>query len=246
MKKVQILYPLDTNNRVIDDFYDEASEMIKRGFIVNDKILSDIDLLIYRGSKIIKQEDCICHPKICQGWNEIIKTSYMHEYYPVIKDYSIPTVFTNILSEEILQNFLAQNNWTKVFIKSPSRSLFFLSEKASVWPDTSADELIENFAKRELTGPFAVRKFIDNPDIFYDEQRYWILNGNAYHPSNIVPPFVSHCGNLMYNFSKSRYFTIDVAGNYIVEVNPGESSDRGGDNPLAYFCDIFEKEFLKK
>lgn len=50
----------------------------------------------------------------------------------------------------------------------------------------------------------------------------------------------------MFEFSGSHYFTMDVASEYIVEINPGESFDRGGDNTLDWFCDIFAKEFLYK
>lgn len=245
MNKVQIIYPYNKNNKVVSVLEEEAKLMSAKGFIVNPTILKDIDFLIYRGKKIINKSMCINHPKIIQGWEAIRKTSYMHEYYPIICDYSIPTFFLAELKEPEIQKIIKENNWDKVFIKSPSRSLFFISEMASVWPVTSLREIKENFNKRNLKGPYAIRKFIAETDIFYDEQRYWILNGHAYHPSGKVPDFVSQKGYEMYEFSGSHYFTIDVAGNYIVEINPGESSDRGCDNHLDFFCKIFEIEFLK-
>ena len=244
MNKIQIIYPYNEDNRIVYELEEEARLMASKGFIVNSTIQENADILIYRGKKILNESMCIKHPKIIQGWEAIRKTSNMHEYYPVISDHSIPTFFLDDLKEIELQKIIKENKWDKVFIKSPSRSLFFIDDLASVWPFTPLEEIKENFNKRNLTGPYAIRKYIDEIEIFYNEQRYWILNGHAYHPSGIIPDFVSKTGREMFEFSGSHYFTIDVAGEYIVEINPGESSDRGGDNPISFFCEIFETEFL--
>lgn len=244
MNKIQILYPFNEDKKVVGELEKEAKLMVSKGFIVNPLIQNDIDLLLYRGKKILNENMSIKHPKIIQGWDAIHKTSYMHEYYPIICNYSIPTFFLKELNEPEIKNILKENNWDKVFIKSPSRSLFFISNFASVWPITSLTEIKENFRKRNLNGPYAIRKYIEKANIFFEEQRYWILNGKAYHPSGKVPDFITKKGNEMFKFSGSHYFTMDVAGDYIVEINPGESSDRGCDNPLDFFCEIFAKEFL--
>lgn len=245
MNKVQIIYPLNDEGSIIEHFTDEANEMQRAGFIIDSIILEDIDLLIYRGFKIWKEEQCINHSKIIQSWEAVHKTSYMQEYYPIIESNSIPTVFRETLDKVEILEISTKNNWHKIFIKSPSRSLFGLGHLASVWPNTSIEEIKKNYSERNLKGPFAIRKFIDNPEIFYNEQRYWILNGKAHHPSGVIPDFVKENGKKMYDFSGSHYFTMDVAGHYIVEINPGESSDRGGDNPLDWFCGIFAETFLK-
>ena len=133
-----------------------------------------------------------------------------------------------------------------VFIKNEFCSLFAVSDKASVFPDTPLETIKDNFTKQKLIGPFFIRKFINNPDIFYNEQRVWVINGHPYFTATKMPSFVFEAAKRLYEFSNSKYFTMDIAGEYIVEINPGESSDRGGFNPLDWFCDIFAQEFLKK
>lgn len=246
MKRIQIAYPLDSSGLIEKDYIEESKFMSYQGFMISGKIQNNIDGLIYRGHKIWKPEDCLQHSKIYQGWEEVKKTSYMNEYYPIIKEATIPTIFIENIDYQLIQDISSKKSWDKIFIKSPSRSLFAYGDFTSVWPDTSIEEMNILFNEIGVTGPFAIRKFIDDPEIFYNEQRYWILNGNAYHPSGEIPDFVKEYGKKMYEFSGSHYFTMDVAGDYIVEINPGESSDRGGDNPLDWFCEIFAKEFLHK
>lgn len=245
MKQIQILYPEDNRGAIKDYFIEEAEVMRSVGFLADSKIINDVDSIIVRSYTIWTEDNYPVGEKFIQGWPENERTLFMNMFYRIIENVTIPTIFVKELNTHIVEKTAINNNWDRVFIKSPARSLFALSDKASVWPDTNIEKMNEYYQKAGLSGPFAIRKFIDNPEIFYNEQRYWILNGIACHPSGKIPAFVQEYATKMYKFSGSHYFTMDVAGDYIVEVNPGESSDRGGDNPLDWFCDIFAKAFLK-
>ena len=242
----QIIYPEDKNNGIDIHFLEEAIYMKKIGFHTGSKINYKTDLILLRGLPIRRKNNYPFNEKLINDWENNKNTLFMDKFYPIIEKRSIPTIFIDELNEKIIRNISLEKKWHRIFIKNNSRSLFAFGEFASIWPDTSIIDMKSQYAKWKLKGPFAIRKFIDDPEIFYNEQRYWILNGNAYHPSGEIPDFVMEYGKKMYEFSGSHYFTMDVAGDYIVEVNPGESSDRGGDNPLDWFCEIFAKEFLHK
>lgn len=244
MNKIQILYPGDETNKIKSYYINEANCFKKIGFLTNNSILKDAECVLYRGHTIFTQKNYPSHPKMIQDWDANRKTLYINEFYDIIKKHTMPTIFIDSLSDEKIKGICLEHDWKKVFIKSLSTSLFAIGDNTSVWPDTTINEMTSHYKRMGITGPFAVRKFIDNPEIFYNEQRYWVLNGLVYHPSGIVPNFVQENAKKIFEFSGSHYFTIDVAGKYIVEVNPGESSDRGGDNPLDWFCEIFAKAFL--
>lgn len=246
MSKVQILYPYDGQGNIRDHFLEEATEMSRHGFLIGAKPIEDADIIIYRGFAIYTPENYPQNDKMIQSWEANRKTLSIYYFYPIIEEDSIPTVFVDELTEAHISKIAKSHGWDRVFIKSPARSLFCVDDYASVWPDTPINKMVEYYDRMGHKGPFAVRKYIDNPQIFYDEQRYWVLEGVAYHPSGIIPDFVQKNAKKIYEFSGSHYFTIDVAGDYIVEVNPGESSDRGGENPLEFFCEIFAKTFLNK
>lgn len=245
MNKIQILYPHDDMGKIDDYFLEESIEMAQRGFIVDTSIKDEAKSVVLRSFIIREEANYPTDRRLIQGWNEYRKTMNMHEYLDCISDFSVPSFLSAELNSE-LEEKIKQKGWSSAFIKSSSKSLWPYGLNKSKWPDTSLEEMNKIYSKYGFNGPFIIRKFIDNPEIFYDEQRYWILNGNAYHPSGIIPNFVEIAGDRVFKFSGSKYFTLDIAGDFIVEINPGEGSDRGGDTPLDFFCDIFAKEFLYK
>lgn len=246
MTKTLIIYPKLQTEEICPDFREEAVLMRKMGFRINTKCTNAYSRSLYRGYMMTDRRQYPTDSRLIQNWDEYYRTLYMSEFYPIIAPYAIPTFFVNNLKESELIPEIKKRGWERVFIKSEFRSLFTEGLFASVWPDTPIKEIALKYAKKGWTGPFAIRKYIDNQHIFYDEQRYWVLNGIAYHPSKVIPPIVAEAAKRIYKFSGSHYFTIDVAGDYIVEINPGESSDRGGDNPLEFFCKIFAETFLKE
>jgi hypothetical protein len=245
MANVQILYKADAEGGIHRYFRDEAAAMAAKGFLVGITPSDNADLILYRGSTISKETDYPSDKRLINTYQANERTLLMSKYHHCIKaPHAIETVFRDDLTDESISQIVSERGWSKAFIKRDSMSLFALGDEASVWPDKSAQWMVEQYDKRHVTGKFAIRQFVDNIEIFYDEQRYWILNGVAHHPSGHVPEFVAEAASRVYEYSGSRYFAMDVAGDYIVEVNPGESSDRGGDNPLDFFSRIFADAFL--
>ena len=76
-------------------------------------------------------------------------------------------------------------------------------------------------------------------------RRFFMMN-SVIGSSGVVPDFVKEAAWKVWLFSNSSYFTVDVAGSFVVEVNPGESSDRGGDNSPDFLAEVFVKSFLKE
>lgn len=218
--------------------------MQKVGFLVGTTPVPEADTLICRGFLVPDAEAYPSDGRYIQGWEAYSRSSNMTEFLPVIADLSFPTFFVDTLEEKDLPDKIYARRWKKAFIKANVKSLFSWGDDASVWPDTSLDWMSATFEKAGWKGPFAIREFIADKQIFYDEQRFWVLDGKALHPSGRTPAWLDEAARRLYCFSKSHYFTIDVAGPYIVEVNPGESSDRGGDTPLDWFADIFARHFL--
>lgn len=246
MKKIQIVYSGNRLNSDINPVSREEAECMKeKGFTVGILPASDVDKCIYRGPLSHVPNIYQDNGKWINDIDAFNKTYDMTLYLECISRWTFPSIILPDLDKENLRNAIDSLNCERVFIKNGHRSLFFISDEASVYPDSSIEQIINNFNRLKLSGPYLVRKFIDDKKIFYNEQRIWVLNGKPYSPKNF-PKFVYDAAHKVFEFSSSKYFTIDIAGDYIVEVNPGESSDRGGSNPLDWFCDIFVKEFLKR
>jgi hypothetical protein len=97
------------------------------------------------------------------------------------------------------------------------------------------------YEEMKTEGKYAIRKFIEK-DIIDQEERYWVLNGNVYHRSNQIPEVVKKAAERL-NKLGSRYYTIDATPEFVVEVNPGESSDRHAVNSPELFASWIKKEF---
>ena len=115
--------------------------------------------------------------------------------------------------------------------------MFLLVDKKQI-------EKVENY-KNECGIPqeeLAIRKFLD-PSLFYEEERYWIIMGKIYHRTGFVPDIVKEAAERL-SVLGSKYYSIDAIPNMIVEVNPGESSDRLGVNSASLFASWW-KDALK-
>lgn len=243
MKNVRIIYPEDADRNIVEEFRIESIAMSQRGFTVGTCPIDTDECLIYRGPTIRTSDRYPSDERFINNWEANRRSQFLSLHYHLIEPYTIPTFFIPTLIEQEFNQRIRERKWGKVFIRSDSKSLFFDDISKCIWPTSSISSIKDNYAQYNLNGPFAVRLYIEE-DIFIDEQRYWILNGNPYHPSGIIPDVIRKVALEIYSFSQSHYFTIDVAGDYIVEINPGESSDRGCENPLDFFCDIFTQEFL--
>ncbi len=240
--KLQILYAQSNDhvNQIHHLFQQEAIAMQNLGILVDIKVLPEATRLIYRGC-MIKGENL--YPKdgrFIQGFNEYINYLYLSNYYPLISDISIGTFFVNNLDDK-LSGLIDKQGWKRAFIKKDSIALEHIEEGKSVWPDTSMEEMKTLFDEMDIDGKFAIRKYIE-PEIIEREERYWVLNGNIYHRHNKIPGVVKEAARRL-NKLGSRYYTIDATPEFVVEVNPGESSDRHAVNSAELFASWIEKEF---
>lgn len=249
MPKVQILYSKDLEEDKIHRYVrKEAEYMGNKGFIVGTSIIKGCTQYIYRGlgqTVIPVYSQFYDYPWVNSIYN-FENTNDMSKFLNIIKPWTFPSEIVNELNETVLKKLQHDFSCNKLFIKNDYSSLFSINEGASVYPVNGLSMIKHNFNSLGLKPPFIVRKYIEDKEIFYNEQRVWILNGNVYFTAPSMPNFIFEAAKKIYEFSGSKYFVIDVAGDYIVEVNPGESSDRGGFNSLDWFCDIFAKEFLSK
>ena len=225
----------DKNNPTeIDEFFKaEAKAMADLGIRVGIEPRADSDVLIYRGYNTYKKSDYPTDPRFIQGWDEFMALFKMSEYFPQIADLCIPTFLSNTLDDAVADE-IRKRGWEKAFIKNEMKSLWNEGELASVWPEHSMSELREKYESLYGAGTYAVRKFID-PAVFYDEERYWVIMGKIYHRTGVIPDVVKEAARRL-SVLGSRYFAIDVVGDKIVEVNPGEASDRLGVNSPELFA----------
>jgi hypothetical protein len=143
--------------------------------------------------------------------------------------------------DESLEIELEKRCWSKAFIKKDTKALEHVEEGKSIWPATSLEEMTRLYEEMKTEGKYAIRKFIEK-DIIDQEERYWVLNGNVYHRSNQIPEVVKKAAERL-NKLGSRYYTIDATPEFVVEVNPGESSDRHAVNSPELFASWIKKEF---
>lgn len=243
MNKVQIVYSArDTNNSDIHPYFQKEAEAMKRvGFLVGVEPLLEANTLIYKGFAIYSQDNYPQDSRYIQGWKEYHSTMRLSIYYPLIEDISIPTFFVSELNEELLVK-MNELGWSKVFIKNDVKSLRNIGTTASVYPDTSLIDIKKGLDYYPVQGCYAIRKCL-NPEVFQDEDRYWVLNGKIYFRNNNIPKVVYEAAQKL-NQLGSKYYVIDATPNFIVEVNPGECADRYGVNSPELFAKWFKDAFL--
>ena len=231
----EIIYVNDRQSpdKVHSYFIDEAQAMSSLGIRTGIMPHEDSDKLIYRGFIINNEYEYPNDPRYIQGWKEYEATSKLSVAYPLIEDICIPTFFVEKLDAAVIDK-IHENGWDKAFIKNDIKSLWDSGELASVWPYHSIDELKDEYEARYPDGKYAIRQFI-NPSKFYNEERYWVIANKIYHRSGIIPDIVKTAAERL-SVLGSHYYTIDAIDDYIVEINPGESSDRFGENSPELFA----------
>lgn len=243
-KKFQIVFVSDENNpsEIHPYFREEAFALQQCGILVDIKPLPEAKKLMYRGTSIRKKENYPKDSRYINSEENCIDFLYMSIYHSYIHDLSIETFFVDDLNENTLEE-IHQRGWKKVFIKKEITALEHLEEGKSIWPDTSLEEMTQLYDEMKIEGKYAIRKFIEK-DIIDREERYWVLNGNIYHRTNQIPEVVKKAAERL-NKLGSRYYTIDATPEFVVEVNPGESSDRHAVNSPQLFASWIKKEFVK-
>ena len=234
--KTQLVY----QDVVHPGFAPEVQAMRNIGICVDSVACEDSERLIYRSFRMKNRKEYPADKRYVQGWEEYESMSLLSKYFPLIDDISIPTFFTEKLDDSIIP-IIEKKGWDRVFIKNDCKSLWTKGVYASVWPDNSLDSIRTEFEKFSSPKIYVIRKFFP-PELFIEEERYWVLNGKIYHRSGIIPEIVKEAAKRL-NTLGSHYYTIDAVPGMIVEVNPGESSDRYGCNSPELFASWWKDAF---
>ena len=243
-KKVQILFSSATNSDEIHPYFrEEAIAFSKAGFIVSTTPCEDAECIIYRGVSIKNENQYPKSEKCINSWQQCKYTTLLSCYYQLIEDITIPTFFWENLDNTVIPE-IVKRGWNKVFIKNDIYSLMYVNEHYSVWPDNTFDKMVAEFNKSGYRGLYAIRKYM-LPDLFLKEDRYWVLNGEIYYRNNNIPDIVREAVRRL-NVLGSKYYVIDATPDFIVEVNPGESADRCGENSVEMFARWFKEAFILK
>ena len=241
-KSLQVIYQSDPcNPKHVHWLYLEESKALQaEGISVSTEADTNSVKLLYRGGwsmvKILYEKD----NRYINQYKHLEECNRMSCYLPLISDLSIETFFVSDLNDDA-ELLIKNKGWDKVFIKKDVKSLEHIEDGKSFWPHTSFKEMKRHYNEMELDGKYAIRKYIDK-NIIEQEERYWILNGNIYHRDNFIPDIVKEAAKRL-NKIGSKYYTIDATPNFVVEVNPGESSDRHAVNSAELFASWIKKEF---
>jgi len=240
----QIVYAKDRESPYEVNLYfrEEAKAMQDAGILVGIKPMAEATKLMYRGTSISQVENYPEDERYINKANNCIDYLYLSKYYPHIKELSIETFFSDDLNE-IVKGELNKRGWKKCFIKKDITALEHFEEGKSVWPQTSFEEMLRLYDEYPFEGKYCIRKYVDSQKIIREEERYWVLNGNIYHRHNKIPEVVKEAAKRL-NKLGSKYYTIDATPEFVVEVNPGESSDRHAVNSAELFASWIKKEFV--
>lgn len=231
---LQILYQSEYNNPNVIHwlFREEAEGLSNQGILVGTKPLSEATKLFYRG-EFLEQNNYPYDVRFIHNFQEYSSYLFIDKWYPVIQDLTIETFFVDDLNENT-EKLILSRGWKKVFIKDRVKSLTFLSPEKSIWPDTSFEEMKSLFRQNcKFNTLYAIRKYKESFH-FEAETRYWIIAGNIYHPSGLVPKIVSEAASRLCKLG-GKFFVIDATPYLIIEVNPGETSIRYANNPINQF-----------
>jgi hypothetical protein len=241
-KGFQVIYQADPDNskQVHWVYLEEAKALQAEGISVATIADNSSTELLYRGGrnlvKKLYENDC----RFINQYQHFLSCDSMFKYLPHISDLSIETFFVEDLNEDT-ELIIKNKGWDKAFIKKDVKSLEHIVDGKSFWPYTTFEEMKKLYNEMKIDGKYAIRKFIEQ-DILEQEERYWILNGNIYHRDNLVPEIVKEATKRLNKFG-SKIYTIDATPNVVVEVNPGECSDRHAVNSAELFASWIKKEF---
>lgn len=240
MKPQFIYYPQQQfPSRIAEEFEEEAYALAERGLSIGTSPQADSNPLILRSYILWDEQDYPHDPRYLHGWREYEAASKMSIYLPFIRDLTFDTFFVEDLNDDCICE-IRRRGWDRAFIKNDVKSLWGRNDVSSVWPDCSMNRIKEvfliNYPKTRL---FAIRKYV-NPSVFLTEERYWVILDTIYHRNEIIPSIVYETVKRLRPLG-IKYYTIDAIPNQIVEINPGESSDRYGVNSPEVFASWWKK-----
>lgn len=239
---IQFLYPRMVFGGIA--LQPEIDALRNCGFVVDSIPHDNVSLILYKGFPFFCKTDYPTDKRMWQGWKEFQSMALLSRYYPLIADISIPTFFIEELNECEIKKGMAERHWESVFIKNDVKSLFAIDDTASVYPLHPLSEIQEHFLRYPRTegSKYAIRKYV-NAD-WVQEDRYFVINDQIFHRSGIIPSVVKEAVERLKPIG-NHYYAIDAMPDFIVEINPGECSNRYGDNPPELFASWF-KQALEK
>lgn len=242
-KRWQILYKSEPNNKgtIASFLEEEAMAMESAGFLVGTQPDKNAQQILYRGCTIWKECDYPQHQNLIQGWKQYSHTLFLSLYYPFVESLTIPTFFSGKLDSSVI-NEIKSRGWEEAFIKNDVSALIDRGVIKSLWPNYTLSDIEEGFRRLPPTEKYAIRKRVNLT--LYEEERYWILNHHAYHRTGIIPDIVKRAVELLKPIG-SRYYVIDATPDVIVEINPGETSDRYIENSPELFASWFADSFIR-
>jgi hypothetical protein len=213
-------------------YQQEVETMRTAGLTVALQPSEQAKTLLRRGL-VIDEENFPDDPRYLQDGRTYTNYGRIDRWYPLIADLTIQTIFCERLDENAIAAVNVQG-WTRTFVKNSFKSLVGESPLESVWPDVSFESMIEQFSRNPRKGPYALRKYLP-PEYFESERRYWVIGDQIHHSSGLIPEIVREAKARLDAFG-GRFYTIDASEDLIVEINPGESSDRKTDNTAEDFA----------
>ncbi len=250
--KLQIIYQRACFEPSTPDFYngwlDEMEGMRRIGLSVSATPSPKAEKLLYRSFIINDKTSFPTDLRYISRWEDYCSTSDMSVYLPLIEDLTIPSFVTQELNERTVEKIEALG-WKRAFVRSSLKSLKYMfpeshtEEELPVWPEVSMERLAKAYHeyRESMRPPYIIRRFMPENTI-YQEERYWIINNHAYHRSGNIPGIVSKAVERL-RMLNAPYYVIDATPEYIVEVNPGVSSDPYPENIPLFFPKWIKNEF---
>jgi len=250
--KLQIIYQKECFEPSTPDYYngwlDEMTAMRALGLCVSDTPNLNADRLLYRSYVISDKADFPDDPRYISRWRDYRVISDMSIYLPLIEDITIPSFIVPELNNSTAKA-IVRRGWNRAFVRSSMKSLKYMFPESNtdlelpVWPEVSMDKLSSAYGQHITTmpPPYIIRQFMPE-QVFLKEDRYWVLNHHAYHRSGNIPAVVVKAVERLKSLN-SPYYVIDATPDFVVEVNPGVSSDPYPDNIPKYFPKWIKDEF---
>lgn len=196
----------------------------------------DADRLVLRASIDYCQTHYPRDERYVHNLSVYRRYAYLSHYYHCIADLTIETYFVDAL-DHCVDQLLEERGWTECFVKNDMFALEHIQEGLSIYPRTSLADMSTAFAQYAAMPPearYAIRRRVAKSELEGDE-RYFVIGDRVYHRSGVVPEIVLEGARRLRTLG-GYYFVIDATPEMIIEVNPGESSDRHAVNPPELFA----------
>ena len=233
----QIVYRIKEEHCI---FTPEEKYMADFGFCVGKEPIPESTAILFRGGYCRKMSDFPTDSRSINSAESHINYLYLPRWYPFISDLTMETIFVNDLDDEAILR-IRDKGWNCAFVKDWIKAVAYPDLNDTVWPNSSMSEIKARLVRGNHTLGFCLRKFVE-PELLDNETRFWVMNGNIY--SSIAEPFpiVKEAVNRL-KLLGGRIYVIDATPEVIIEINPGDSADRGAKNTIEDFAGWLKKEF---